>query len=182
MIYHCDALLPAEARYLSQKYRDLSRYLNIYKIEPAYAEELCIFMSTPGLAHVHVRHMLHWDAQSLMNARILLKAKPVDPTLVQRNAESITLDDGRAMLVSLLDGKPGYSQYPPLAVTRYLQHRRKHASAVELAEEFRTTPARIRRWWLADVFDPLSGRMRPRHSLSRNRPIATTARRVGVAI
>ena len=180
MIYHCDALLPTAERYLSHKFRTLSRWFDPYKIEPAYAEELRIFMSTPGLAHVHVRHMMHWDHNALAHARVLLKAKQPDPTLVQKNAESISLEDGRAMLVSLLDGKPDYAIYAPMHVTRYLQHRRSHSTAIQLAEEFGTTPARIRRWWSQDVFDPLSGQLRPREQLRRNRPIKS--RHFGVAI
>lgn len=183
MIFDCDALLPATERYLSHKFRTLSRRFDPYKLPHAYAEELCILMSTPGLAHVHVRHMLHWDAETLGFARLLLNAKPVDPTLIEKNAMSISLDDGRAMLQSLLDGHPNFAHAPPMHVTRYLQYRRKRgAKSFELAEEFRTTPARIKRWWTADVFDPLSGQARPQHTLRRNKPITTSTRKVGLVL
>lgn len=181
--YHCDALLPTEERYLSPKYRLLSRWFNPYKLHPAHADELRIFMQTPGLLHVHVRHMMQWDHNGLANARLLLTVKQPDPTLLLNNAASITLDDGRAMLVALLDGKPDFAHAPPLQVTRYLQHRRRYrATATELADEFKTTPARIRRWWRADIFDPLSGKPRPAHTLHRNRPIMRSKRRIGLVI
>jgi hypothetical protein len=149
--------------------------------DPAHLEELAIFFHTPGLANAHVGAMMHWDSNAMLKARRYLPTP--DPALVQKNAESITLEDGGLMLRAILDGKSDFAHAPPLHVTRYLQARRqKRATSIQLAREFNTTPARIKRWWRADVFDPLSGRPRPRHLLRRNRPITTSTRRVGLVL
>lgn len=168
---------------MSTKYRQLSRGFDPYKLHPAEADEIRIFMSTPGLLHVHVRHMMQWDHNALTAARMLLSVKEADPELCHANAASVTLADGCAMLRALLDGHREFAHAPPLYVTRYLQAQRSRgAKAKDLAKFFGTTPDRIKRWWSADIFDPLSGRPRPRHLLRRNKPITTSTRKIGVVI
>jgi hypothetical protein len=168
MKYHCDALLPRNERYSSFKFRRLSRKFNIRKQEKAHLLELTIFALTPGLNLNHVGLMMHWDNLRLHYVRtIVVPHYAVEAQhYTHDNYASITLDDGRAMLQSILDGKPNRAGTMPMHVTRYLQSRRlRGATAKSLAEEFNTTPARISRWWSADIFDPLSGLPRDPHTM-----------------
>ncbi len=163
MKYHCDALLPKFERYSSFKFRRLSRYFNPYKVEKAYMLELAIFARTPGLNLNHVGLMLQWDRVMLETARTLIVPHYADEAdaYTLENYASIAEDDGLKMLTAILDGNPHRAGTVPLHVTRYLQSRRRNGSSVAgLAREFGTTPARIQRWWTADIFDPLTGQPR----------------------
>lgn len=172
MKYHCDALLPREERYSSWKFRRLSRYFNPYKVEKAHLLELTIFARTPGINLNHVGLMLQWDRVMLERARTLIiphYAEEADQ-YTTLNYGSIDADDGHRMLISILDGNPYRAGTVPLHVTRYLQARRRRGSSIAgLAREFGTTPARIGRWWTADIFDPLNGQPRDPQSLRGHR-------------
>jgi hypothetical protein len=162
--YSCDITLPAEHRYLSEKFRVLSRHLEIYRLPLAYALELAALMHTPGITDLQLRIMFHWNQHDLAAARILAEhyAERVQD-MARENAASITEDDGRALLQAMLDAKPRHAHSVPLYCTRYLQaQRRRGAKPRHLAAQFNTTSARISRWWRADLFDPLSGKLRPK--------------------
>lgn len=181
MIYDCDICQPAEQRYLSEKFRLLSRRIDPYKLPLAYADELRILMRTPGITHRHLRHMFHWTPFYLKQAQLLLEAKEPPEDLVLKNLHSITLEDGRFMLEAILDGRPNYSYFVPLHSTRYLRSLKGKHKAQAIAERFRTTPDRIRRWWGADMFHPLTGALREPGTTRRNRPFKSR-RSIGVIV
>lgn len=160
MKYDCDALLPREDRYLSEKYRWLSRYFDIYKSPKAYLLELTILATTPGFKIVHLASLMQWDMQMLNAAAYTIvphyEAEAAEFT--QINAASITEADGKAILLSMLDAKHPRMRTVPLYATRYLQSQRKIGrTATDVARELGTTPTRVIRWWSLDEFDPLSG-------------------------
>lgn len=179
MLYHCDALLPLPDRYLSPKFRQLSRSFWPYRLDRVLLLELAILLNTPGFYPLHVAHMLQWDRNILprYGHHIATHYREEALEYVPANLSSIVLSDGRATLRAILDGHAHYGGTMPLYVTRYLQHRRDAgATSRVLAREFGTTPARIQRWWTADLFDPLTGAARPEHLLHKHKPLARIRR------
>ena len=79
MLYHLDCLLPREDRYLSTKYRQLSRWFSPYRLPPAYAEEIRIFLRTPGFTPAQIGLMMLWDQNHQRKALRLLEVKEMTP-------------------------------------------------------------------------------------------------------
>ena len=171
MPYMCDSLLPAEERFASMKYRRLSRWFDPYKQLPDELIELRAMLLTPGLLRPHVFALMNWNRGMAPYLKVLDQLDDQALPLAQENAKGVDEADGEAMLKTILGNFPNWSRSVPLWSTRYLQARRRRgASVAVLVDEFRTTPARLKRWWLADMFDPLTGLPRPAGSVARSRP------------
>ena len=166
------------------KYRRLSRWFNVYYQLPDELRECRAFMTTPGILPLHLVGLMKWP-QPFQNHLQLLEELDDDPIVQEmRHANIVGVDqaDGEAMLRTMLTNYPSWGRSVPLWATRYLQARRRRgAGARELAREFNTLEHRIRRWWSADMFDPLTGLPRPAGTVSRSKPLPM-GKRVRVAV
>jgi len=172
MPYMCDSLLDTEARYASMKYRRLSRWFDPYTLTADELIEARALVLTPGFRIEHVRALMMWKRSFVPTLDLLSAYDDEAKPLAEANALGVDQADGEAVIRAILGNFPNWCQSMPLPATRALQElRRRGASSSELAKKFGTTPERLKRWWKADMFDPLTMMPRPRELLSRNRPI-----------
>lgn len=103
MIYHCDALLPTQARYASLKFRRYSRWFRPTRLDYGDALELVAFVETIG--RKHAAYVFQWgragvNAYARLARHMAADAQPY----IRANQASVGLDDGLAVLRAMQDG------------------------------------------------------------------------------
>lgn len=162
MPYMCDALLPLEERYASLKYRRLSRSFDPYRQDTADLVEARALLITPGILPIHAYALMRWTYRMNERLKLLEQLDDLARPLAQANAMAASVEDGEAMLRTILQNRPEWGRTVPMWSTRYLQTmRRRGASVRALAGHFGVAEWKVQRWWAADEFDPLTGLPHP---------------------
>lgn len=104
MIYDCDALLETNARYASLKFRRFSRWFRPTKLDWGDAIELVAFVESIG-GPKHAAYVFHWGQAGVRAyARLRKHVGDAAQPYIRANRESLSLDDGLAVLRAMQDG------------------------------------------------------------------------------
>lgn len=136
MIPHaCDALLPIERRYTSDKFRQLSRVFDPARLDWDYAVELVAFMRFLGGAK-YARAIMHWPYSMVAVADALMR----DPRLVeasepyyQHNLREAKVEDGFAILRAMQDAGRRKGQLPQIVKMAILEEH--HATGISAEKQ-----------------------------------------------
>ena len=136
MLCDLDALL-GDARRRSIKYRWLARVFDIRSIPRDYAEEIAVLANTPGISLGHIAAWMCWYPGFVDKIIIpIVEAFPDAARLGEANAASITLEDGRDMLIAGYIGhRQGFGKDGmPIYGTMWLQTRWRDGDGATLRE------------------------------------------------
>ena len=140
-----DALLPAEQRYSSLKFRRVARRFDPTRLDYADAAELVAFVRTVDLKHA--RWMFHWAGAGVREMDRLLKHLSADANverMVQENHDRTTRADGLAMLKAMRDGGWRQGSVPPGLRMALLDMRDAGLSQPKIAEMTGLTHDQVR--------------------------------------
>jgi hypothetical protein len=101
-----DALLPADRRYTSLKFRRVARMFHATRLDYADAAELVAFVVTVG-GVARAKYIFHWTTWTVEQARLLvdhLGATEDVQRMVSENEAAVTRDDGLKCLRAMQDG------------------------------------------------------------------------------
>lgn len=154
MLVDLDSLKGA-ARRQSVKYRFLARGFDIRRLPQEYAWEIAVLLNTPGISVMHVCCWMGWGSRFWK--RELHKLKVDDPEIIAAgvaNADSITLEDGRDMLMALIVTRRRWHGMP-VAATMWLRTRwhEDGLSVAEIARELGVTSRRVGLWLHGNGFE-----------------------------
>ena len=114
-----------------------------------------MLLNTPGVSHTHVCCWMQWSTRFwFAHGRKLKVDAPEIIAAGIRNAQSVTLEDGRDMLMALLASNRGW-QGMPTAATMWLRIRwhEDGLSVAEIARELGVRPQRVSRWLHGEGFE-----------------------------
>lgn len=157
MLFDCDALL-GDARRRSVKYRFLSRYFNPTLIPAHYVREVCILCATEGFTEEQICTLMMWHPGFFRNhVEPLLSRDPIILADAERNAASITLQDGKDILMAIHKGSRFSRGEVPIWGAMWLHHQFHEGRKVkDIARELGVAPGTASRWASASGFQPVS--------------------------
>ena len=156
MLFDLDAL-KGDARRRSVKYRFLSSYFDPQLLPAHYAREICILCATEGFTQDNICAMMLWYPGFFANhIKPLLSRDPIILADAHRNAGSITLEDGRDILMAFYRGRRVSRGEIPVWGTRWLHHQFHEGRKVqEIAQELGVSATTVSLWGSATGFQPL---------------------------
>lgn len=140
-----DALLPADKRYTSLKFRRAGRQFDASRLDYADAAELCAFVETIDLKHA--RWIFQWRGAGVREMDRLLKHLSADPTvgrMVHDNHEAVTRSDGLAVLQAMKDGGWRQGSVPGVVRMALLDMRDAGISQPKIAAQVGLTVDQVR--------------------------------------
>ena len=132
----------------SVKFRFLARGFEIRRLPQEYAWEIAVLLYTPGVLPGHVCCWMGWSRRFwYFHIRQLVTGDPEIIAAGVANAASVTLEDGRDMLMALLASGRRW-QGMPLGATMWLRTRwhENGLSVAEIAQELGVKDTRVARW------------------------------------
>lgn len=116
MKWTMDALLPADKRYTSLKFRRVAPKLFVNRLDFDDAAELVAFVETVGMKPA--RWIFHWEPFDLAKVKKLVEHMlqfPVVTAMIEENRLApVTREQGLAVLQAMRDGGWKQSNYPPI--------------------------------------------------------------------